>query len=163
MKTLNNRMVLIQGKGQCQWEDADEVPFLKSLCDSENEYENRIIKEYEKGRETYYPIPNLSKLPDHSYLMIRATIKIDNKHIFEGYLSTSNNEVASITIWPKTSDSDFEVDLYKYDRLVADEENLIALEKLSEITSIDKLNLVEYSTIFSFSSGQEIKGLFRCV
>lgn len=146
----------------CEWDDSEEVPFLKSICESSEEYEELIVAPYELGKETYYPIPSLVELPSRRYCLIRVSVQIGDVKSLGGYVSTSEGEVVSITIWP-TKDEDLEITLYKYDRLVAEDENPENIKQLSSLLDTASFNGLTYSSRYVLGNGAKVKGLLRCL
>lgn len=146
----------------CEWEDSEEIPFLKSICESSEEYENVIVASYELGKETYYPIPNMAELPLRRYCSIKVNVNIGYDRLLDGYVSISGDEVVSITMWP-TKDKDFEITLYKHDRLVAGDENPENIKKLSTILNIANFGEVAYSSMYILAGGTKVDGVLRCI
>jgi hypothetical protein len=52
----------------CEWHDSEEIPYLKTLCSSEQEFEEKIITPYKEGKETYYPLLFTNELPGHAFI-----------------------------------------------------------------------------------------------
>lgn len=141
----------------CQWEDAEEYEFLKGLCDSEHEFEQKILSADLAGKETYYPIQAERELPYRLALDIKANIDIDG-HIVSGYLSCFGSEVVALTIWAVGNMQ--EVSLFRSDRLGVDE-NIGAIESLAKALGIAPFESVSFKTPYVFSNGQSVSGLLQ--
>ena len=142
----------------CQWHEAEEVPYIQELCDSEEEYQSKFIEPYEKGKENFYPIIE-NPIPERVFLSIFAEILIDDKHSFLGYLSTDGNEVVVIHVWVDPNMNE-ELVFFSDSRLLADEENPKAIKKLKRYMSLKAEIKISYQTNLAFSNGKNVSGAF---
>ena len=145
----------------CEWNDSEEINYLKNICSSEEEYEKIIIKPYEEGKETYYPIVASNVLPERNHLHLYVEANLNKTHILKGYISIVDNLIASLTIWLQGV-PDNEVILYSADRLVAEDENPDTLKILKNHFNLTEPPKLEYSSETKFQNGNRIKGIFKC-
>jgi hypothetical protein len=106
----------------CQWDSPEEIPYIKSLCTSEKDYDEYFMRPYEKGKDAYYPTVDSSTLPNHSLLYVKVDVKITDSIIVMGFVSIVESEIVALTICPDEN-PDNEIDFYRRDREVADDEN----------------------------------------
>ena len=144
----------------CEWHDSEEVPYLKSLCSSELEFEEIIIKPYEEGKETYYPVVSSYELPDHDFLYVQVMVNITVDIKLMGYVSISENEIVLLTIWPNDILDD-EVDFYRSDRLVAEDENPVSVSRVSKSYKIGPFFELNFSSKYRLSNGTHVNGRFN--
>ena len=104
----------------------------------------------------------MADLPLRRYYSIKVNVNIGYDRLLDGYVSISGDEVVSITMWP-TKDKDFEITLYKYDRLVAGDENPENIKKLSTILNIYNFGEVAYSSMYILAGGTKVDGVLRCI
>ena len=142
----------------CEWHDADEIPYLKSLCSSEEELEERIVRPANEGKEIYYPLVNETKLSYRTFSFIKVEILIA-EFALSGYAATVDEEVVSVTVW--LAEDNEAVTLFRSDRLAAEDENPEAIEQLKQSLKISELEHIDYRSEYSFSNDQKIEGRFE--
>ncbi len=140
----------------CEWYDSDEMPYLKSLCDSENEFQNHIIKAYEEGKETYYPLLGNETLPYREFLYVSVVISIPGIKALSGYVSTICDEIVAISVWLKEADDTLV--FYNSDRLVADDENPKSIKLISQLFGVKQFTEINYESECRLSNGNTVRG-----
>lgn len=139
----------------CEWYSPDETDYLKGICSTEQEFEEKIIKPSREGKENYYPLLFETKLPYREFTYILVEIVLPTHSNLKGYASAVEEEIVSITIWLEEKE---DVSVYREDRLVAEEENIKAVAVLSEVLNIPKFNQIRYKSDFLFSTKKPIMG-----
>lgn len=143
-----------------EWEDAEELPYLKSLCESEEEFEEKIIKPYEKGKETYYPLSTTTELPNYTYIHVKVKVELTESITLDGYVSIDQSEIVALTVWPNELLRK-EVRFYRSDRLVAEDENPESVRKLSNKYNLDKFSSLRFSSKYKLHNGDPVDGYFN--
>lgn len=136
-----------------EWNEPEEIPLLKSLCESEEEYQKLIISPYEEGKETYYPIFD-SVLPNHKFLYAASKVCIGNKEIAKGYICIDSGRVAAICIWLGGK----EFQLLSKERLLALDENPSIVKEISKLLHIMEFNEIRYETNLKRKNGENLAG-----
>jgi hypothetical protein len=79
-----------------------------------------------------------------------------------GYVSTSENEIVSLTILPNDILKD-EVVFYRSDRLVAEDENPVNVSRMSQKYNIKLFSKLNYSSNYKLSNGTHVNGSFEVI
>jgi len=143
----------------CEWNDAEEVPYLKELCDSESEYEKKLIGPYEQGRETYYPIIETT-MPERLYLSILVDVTINEIINMNGYVTTVADEIVALCVWLGPNGNS-EINLLSNTRLLAEEDNPTALKKLSKHLALKSKLKISFDSEIYLSNGAKVSGIFE--
>ena len=144
----------------CEWHDPEELPYIKSLCSSEEEFQKLIINPHKDGKETYYPFLGLNDLPNQAYLYVKVAVKILEDIELMGYVSIFENEIISLTIWPD-SNPDNEINFYRSDMLVAEDENPKSTNLLINSYDIASFNELYFYSCYKLCTGTEVSGFFK--
>jgi len=140
----------------CQWHEAEEIPYLKDLCESEEEYLSEFIEPHENGKKCFYPIVE-NPLPDRTFLSIHAQISINGEHSFSGHLSADGDEVIAVHVWVNSNIKEA-VTILSENCLYAQDNNPKAISQL-ETHIPSKSNIrIDYKTNLEFSNGRNVSG-----
>ena len=143
----------------CEWHEAEETSYIRSLCSNEKEFQSKFFTPYEEGKESYYPIIE-NPLPKRIFLSIAAEITINNEFSLKGYLSTDNYQIIAIHIWLNT-DLNKSISILSNSRLFAKDENPKVVKKLKKHLGINSIQSISYKTAIVFANGNVVKGSFE--
>lgn len=144
----------------CSWEDFEEVPFLKNLCSSETEFEDVIIKPYEDGKKTYYPIPSLSHLLERRNFLVKVSVQLSQKINLTGYVATDSDEIVAISIWPDNNSNDT-ITVYSAQRAAATDHNPMAIKKLAQKFNLSLPLEIAYNSSHTLPNEKKLCGVFN--
>lgn len=144
----------------CEWHDASELEYIKSICPSESLYKIKFEKPKREGKEVYYPIVGTTVLPDHEFMYVNAVITIASKIQLQGYLAVCEQEVVALTAWVDAA-PDHEIDFYRSDRLVSIDENPRSVIELLSHFPIEHFTEIDYKTEYCFSNKEPVAGALQ--
>jgi hypothetical protein len=139
----------------CEWHTPEENEYIQEQLESEEQMRELFWTPYEKGINCDYPIRELKNLPYREFLYIAAEIDVPGCGVKAGYVSIVANEVVSASIW---TNNDEEIIFYRSDRLVAEEENIEAVNSIRELFNIPSFNEIKYKTDYLLSNNVQVSG-----
>ena len=142
----------------CEWHSPDENEYIQSQLESEEQMQKLFWVPYEKGIDCEYPIIDLKNLPYREYLYIAAEINIPGLEPLAGYVSVVRNEVVTATIW---TPDDEEIIFYRSDRVVAEDENVGAINYTKELFDIPAFRKIKYRSNYFLSNKVQVSGILE--
>ncbi len=141
----------------CELHAPEELDYISKLCTNEAEKDKLFFKPKENGHEVYYPLAFGRILPQHQFMYVKADILVNQTLSFKGYLSLDSCDVIAIVIWCDIG-KDQDIIFYRYDRLVADEENPKAITQFCKKYKISEFEELSYRTDFFVQGEKKLIG-----
>ena len=138
----------------CEWHDASELDALRSAGVAQSEIDLLFIEPNAAGREVYYPITSGSLSMIREFTYAKSTLLIGGQHEFFGYLSLTRNEVVAATVY----NDDTEIVFLRHDRLLACDENPASVSLLRNLSGIESLTGIDYTSDVTDGRGAPLKG-----
>jgi len=138
----------------CQWHDASE---LNELGLSDEQIEVEFLAPNGNGLEVYYPMVKDSLRQKREFLYAKASFLINESTEHTGIISLVQNEVVAATLFISSK----EIEFYRNDRYVAQDENPKSIETYCRLAKAMPFNELQYKSPVTGDDDLPLNGTLR--